>query len=561
VTGIVTAAGVEVDWVFYITRFIDSLIYFWLPQINITLIRLWQNRAIKHRMVGRTVVIGDIPWVAQCAEAFLSKIFAVSYSISGVNVHSGNPADHLVHRFTHRVCRGSLLICGRPDGRLSALSTAEAAVCLSVNQASSIQSWGGTCESITIGHNPFKLPLSERAIILKPKRPLFLCERILVENDAKEEVKTEIDTHSAGPSQNRRSLLRSVSSRMTDVFSGSKRGSTSLDRSLSRSLNLFDSSVQLRVNKRRSAAALLGAYVNIQEEGQEKNPSSPNQETVSVDEILVDAIQEKKWSEKARALFNALDTDKDGVLTETEFLVNCSKVSKDLTKDEAKRCFFAADDDRTGTLDYNQFVRLLKESDLEAKLKAPVLTRDSRGVVAITPSSEKYFGEEIRRMNAGKEASNDTLDFRLAKMQHFSQELYETRIASLQRFVSMCVLFHTMGDTVRRFFATISFGYWNYRMDRTHSIMRIATTASPVSGSDVRQQMRRLRMLKKVNHSINVISSAYLSYKQRKQSLAKEEKEAAAPHHARSPSSQGINIMEEEDEQVGSVTANTNSNP
>jgi hypothetical protein len=27
-----------------------------------------------HRMVGRTVVIGDIPWVAQSAEAFLSKV-------------------------------------------------------------------------------------------------------------------------------------------------------------------------------------------------------------------------------------------------------------------------------------------------------------------------------------------------------------------------------------------------------------------------------------------------------------------------------------------------------
>lgn len=106
-------------------------------------------------MVGRTVVVGDIPWVAQAAEAFLGKIFACSYSIAGCGVISGNPADHLVHRHTHRVVRGSLLICGRPDdGRLAALTTAEASVCLAVNQASSIQSIGGTCESITIGHNP-----------------------------------------------------------------------------------------------------------------------------------------------------------------------------------------------------------------------------------------------------------------------------------------------------------------------------------------------------------------------------------------------------------------------
>ena len=93
------------------------------------------------------MVIGDIPWVAQAAEAFLSKLFACSYSIAGLNVHSANPADHLVHRHTHRVVRGTLLVCGRPDGRLMSLTSAESSVLLSVNQASSIQSWGGRCES------------------------------------------------------------------------------------------------------------------------------------------------------------------------------------------------------------------------------------------------------------------------------------------------------------------------------------------------------------------------------------------------------------------------------
>ena len=109
--------------------------------------------------------------VAQSAEAFLSKIFARSYSIAGLNVLSGNPSDHLVHRHTHRVVRGSLLVCGRPDGRLTALTSAECAVNLSVNQASSIQSLGGTCESITIGHNPSKLGLTKMNIALPTYRP------------------------------------------------------------------------------------------------------------------------------------------------------------------------------------------------------------------------------------------------------------------------------------------------------------------------------------------------------------------------------------------------------
>lgn len=134
----------KAEWAFYLTRFFDAAIYFWLPQINIMILRLIQGRELRHRMVGRTAVIADPnPWVAQSAEAFLSKIFACSYSIAGLGVLSGNPADHLVHRHTHRVVRGSLLVCGRPDGRLTALTTLEASTCLAVNQASSIQSIGG----------------------------------------------------------------------------------------------------------------------------------------------------------------------------------------------------------------------------------------------------------------------------------------------------------------------------------------------------------------------------------------------------------------------------------
>lgn len=175
---------------------------------------------MRHRMVGRTVVIGDTcPWVAQSAEAFLSKIFACSYSIAGLNVLSGNPADHLVHRHTHRVVRGSLLVCGRPDGRLTALTTLEASTCLAVNQASSIQSLGGTCESITIGHNDAKLPLSYKGICLEDHRPRFLCEKMLDDHERKDNpnntsVTCDNDTETNRPNRhsNWSSLLRRLSS-------------------------------------------------------------------------------------------------------------------------------------------------------------------------------------------------------------------------------------------------------------------------------------------------------------------------------------------------------------
>ena len=183
VTGVATVAGLSVAWAFYLTRFVDALIYLFLPQICITAQRLWQGRPLLHRMTARTVVIGDCPWVAQSAEALLSKLFACSYSAAGIGVISGNPADHLVHRHTHRVVRGALMVCGRPDGRLSALTSLEATVCLSVNQASSIQSIGSTLESITNSHNPSTMPLTAKNIFLDRNRPLFLCEKLLTEKE------------------------------------------------------------------------------------------------------------------------------------------------------------------------------------------------------------------------------------------------------------------------------------------------------------------------------------------------------------------------------------------
>ena len=73
--------------------------------------------------------------MAQSVEAFVSKLFALSYSIASVTVFSGNPCDHLVHRHTHRVVRGTLLAVGRPDGRVLSLAGAESTCLLSTKQA------------------------------------------------------------------------------------------------------------------------------------------------------------------------------------------------------------------------------------------------------------------------------------------------------------------------------------------------------------------------------------------------------------------------------------------
>ena len=62
------------------------------------LIRIAQRWPFLHRMAGRSIVIEDVPWVAQSTEAFASKLFACSCSNTTPAFYSGNPADHLVHR-------------------------------------------------------------------------------------------------------------------------------------------------------------------------------------------------------------------------------------------------------------------------------------------------------------------------------------------------------------------------------------------------------------------------------------------------------------------------------
>jgi len=526
VSAVGSAFGVvEGDSITFFLRFLDSCIYFWLPQICITIIRVVQGRNLRHRMVGRTVVIGDIPWVSQCADAFLSKCFAVSYSIAGLNVLSGNPSDHFVHRHTHRVVRGTLAIFGRPDGRLSALSTAEASVCLSVNQASSIQSHGGTCESITIGHNPFTLNLSKTGIFLKRHRPLFLCERLLIETDANEEKLNRENFDEDESSGKRQNVLVSIFKNLSSCC----RNYNSHDGSpLSMSHHrILDCSISFKIHKQRNSQALVGAYLDIN--NQHKSSSmhfstnakrdDPNYDetydSYTVDEIVADAIRDRKSSDRLHILFKTFDKTGRGILSQSEFVNGIRSLDSSLTEAEANAMFHEVDHGQSGAMDYNEFVAFLRKMGYDQQVKIPPSNRDSRGLIQIQASRERYFGETLRKYNAGKNKVKD-MDFVLAESQHLVQELYETRIASMQRFVAMCVFFHHISKCVERFFAKISFGWWAYRIDRTHSIVRIATTASPISGSDVRQRIERLRLLKKVLHSVHTIEVTYLAYRKRK---------------------------------------------
>ena len=386
-------------------------------------------------MTSRTVVIGDIPWVAQCLESFVSKLVACSYSATAVTVFSANPADHLVHRMTHRIVRGTLLACGRPDGRLVALTSAEQSVCLAVNQASSIQSLGETCESLTIGHNPYKLPLTAHHVCLKTSRPQYLCERLL-----------------AGENE-----------------------------------------VQVP-----SVSALLGSFAHLAESGGPQEAEDVWTK-ICAKKLKGDLMRQRHL--ELDDIVMQLETDENGFVAFEEFERGfCMAKQKDLTRQELQQLFqrflpnnaaaLARSDCKTiyglDPVSLMSFARPNANSSPKSRMDA----------FNIPESKEDPFGVHLLKHSASPEPPAQC--FKLVESQRLSILLYEGRIASLQRAVAFFVLFHEMGKTICDFWPWASFGLLRYRMDRTQSIMRVASTASPVSGADVREKMLELEMTKQL---------------------------------------------------------------
>ena len=287
---------------------------------------------------------------------------------------------------------------------------------------------------------------------------------------------------------NRRGGLSSICKTISSCFSRS-----SHEYALSESHHrMMDCSISLKIHKQRNSHALVGAYLDINNQkkseafsNSSRNVESDNddffgtEDTYSVDDIVADAIQDRKSNGRLHLLYKKFDDDGDGILSEKEFVKGLTTLDPKLTEAEAQAMFRGADKTKTGMVDYNEFLTFLQRMGYDQQVSIPPSNRDKRGLIQIEASRERYFGETLRKYNAGKNKVQD-MDMVLAHSQHLVQELYESRVASMQRFVAMCVLFHHMSKRVERFFAKISFGYWAYRMDRTHSIVRIATTASPV---------------------------------------------------------------------------------
>jgi hypothetical protein len=345
------------------------------------------------------------------------------------------------------------MVCGRPDGRLSALTSLEATVCLSINQASSIQSIGSTLESITIGHNPSTMPLTAKNIFLDRNRPLFLCEKLLTE---KEGVHPE----------------------------------------------------ELKM----SSGALLGAYSNLRLDSEEKQEEGLEEDVYALmAKFGFSSKDDESEMQKFREVFDSIDEDGGGSLDIEEFTLGFQKVNPDMTDEQCRKIFDEADVDGSGDVDFEEFVEICRMGAGDMLKMLGAQNRDASGVLKVPVSNEEYFGKSMRA-----EAPKSLKPFSLVDSQNMAMQLYESRIASTQRFVAMAVMFHELATRVQTFWPTWTFGYLGYRIDRTHSIMRIATTASPVSGAEVRDRINYLTIRTELSKALQLIRQFTTTWTQSK---------------------------------------------
>ena len=133
----------------------DIAVYIFGAWLWTLAIRYCQGRQLLARMGKRSLIISDVPWVNQLLQAYISKLFSLSYGIATIEVHSANPQDNLLHTFAHRIVRGTLIWLCVPNGKRSPKQQqAENAVIVTGKQANGIRNFNTGAEIVVVGNNP-----------------------------------------------------------------------------------------------------------------------------------------------------------------------------------------------------------------------------------------------------------------------------------------------------------------------------------------------------------------------------------------------------------------------
>ena len=112
------------------------------------------SRPLSSRSICSTS-LGQWLWHLNWYRASVITCKGLSYGFSGIEIHTADPCDDLIHRFGYRASRGMLVLAGRPDGRLFSLTRTEVAGIMGIKQLRFVESLNEGTEVITTGANPF----------------------------------------------------------------------------------------------------------------------------------------------------------------------------------------------------------------------------------------------------------------------------------------------------------------------------------------------------------------------------------------------------------------------
>lgn len=132
-------------------------------------LRFLQGRQPMARTGRRTLVIGEAEGLHQLLSNYVSKLFALSYGLTALDVHGAEPPDALLHGYAHRVVRGTLLFLGVPDGRCSQRQRAHAdAVIQAARQADELRHLGTGPDIVALSSDPCIVAAPFQAALVIP---------------------------------------------------------------------------------------------------------------------------------------------------------------------------------------------------------------------------------------------------------------------------------------------------------------------------------------------------------------------------------------------------------
>jgi len=472
------------DNLHFIALALDALLYCFLPLVFSLLLRLLSRRELFARLGKRTLVIGDVPYVHQLLESYVSKLFSLSYSIASIEVHGANPIDHLVHRFTHRVCRGVLLAVGRPDGRLFSQTKAESWILMALQQAKAIVHLGTPPEVLTVGHNPYSKPsVVDRSCCLSQRRPRFICEAL-----------PDIDSTENEPMK-----------RMSTFKHVGKQSASASVRELEPTWMVADTT-----EGEEDTGPPLGAYLlDASDDATKENFQLIQHIATAQTDVSFHGIRSpelslhtKSMKQGTRDASQHLPSPSHHSLSHHRPEISVHRSVGDLSMHRSVgggESSQHARHEQHGGVGHIELARALSGlrgdpfSDISAhslrRRGAPpggsILSVSIETAAGVRQSSFRHGTSAVKEgkegRQEGEEGGGSTLD---EVLNHCTalETWYENRYASLERYLSFLVLFHAMAHRVASFLPL------SFDTSRSQSQLRIATTAAPISAAEIQHE-------------------------------------------------------------------------